>query len=92
MAWSPCRVLPNGDAMIVGDSAGQTMGCTQTTGGLDSAPSVYFQCKELFTLSHWNILHLQASHFIHLILQEKIIEHLVTLAGVAHWIELRLAN
>ena len=40
----------------------------------------------------WNILHLQASHFIHLVLQEKIIEHLVTLAGVAHWIELRPAN
>ena len=76
----------------MGDSAGQTMGCTQTTEGLDSALSVYFQFKELSPLSHWNILHLQAPHFIHLILQEKIIPYLVALAGMVQWTECRPAN
>ena len=50
---SPCpwsglpAVLPHWDSMIMDGSAGQSIGCTQRTDGLDSAPSVYFQCKEL---------------------------------------------
>ena len=70
MEWSG-QVLPNRDSMVMGDSTGQTMGCTQKRDGLHAAHSVYFQCNELSSLNHFNILHLQPLYLIHLTLKEK---------------------